>query len=322
MAAAAVGVGIDIIGVVSGVFGIVQFFQSVFPPSPSSINQAGASTVRIAAGMDGKGLSQAEGPIDEIDLFNDYEGWIGHATYYPKDSQIKSGSFTDFTVDCQGQQPTYVQIRGREDAVCIAYITQTWPDGTQRGWSGDVGMQCDQSYWAYSNVIISDDGHKPACTWLDVDHTGGIKQAAMQIHMQDFTSTIVDTSNTTKYCSAPVMVFEDHTDNLPSSIWKRSTTNAKRGTGILKRSAAMSNHIIGSQDASHSALKLCQSPTSYSPDFVSFSEGIFCDMDTKTPWPLCSTEKVKDDCYHWETHTLITSGDHKPRNYGNVVEWE
>ena len=74
MAAAAVGVGIDIIGVVSGVFGIVQFFQSVFPPSPSSINQAGASTVRIAAGMDGKGLSQAEGPIDEIDLFNDYEG--------------------------------------------------------------------------------------------------------------------------------------------------------------------------------------------------------------------------------------------------------
>ena len=246
MAAAAVAVGVDVIGVVSGVFGIVQFFQGIFPPSPSSINRAGASTIRIAAGMDGNGLSQAEGPIDQIDLYNEYQGWIGHATYYPSDSKIESGSFTDFTVNCQGQKPIYVQIRGRDDAVCIAYITQTWPDGTQRGWSGDVGMQCEQSYWAYSNIIVSGDGHKPACTWLDRDHTGGIKQASMQIYMQDFTNVTVDTSNTTKYCSAPAMVFEDHTDDLPTSVWKRDTLDSKRGNAILKRSAAFSSHIISS----------------------------------------------------------------------------
>ena len=176
--------GIDVIGVVSGVLGIVSFFQSLFPPSPSTINQAGSSNLRIAAGMNGKGLSEANGHIGIINLYNENQEKISYNPYEDNpfggsESEVNSGSFTDFTLDCSGQQPTYVQIFGTGDAICIAYIAQTWPDGTQRGWSGDVGMLCDQSYWAYFNIIVSGDGHKPACTWLDRDHTNGLKAAAM-----------------------------------------------------------------------------------------------------------------------------------------------
>lgn len=34
--------------------------------------------------------------------------------------------------------------------------------------------------------VISDDGHKPACTWLDQNHDNGIWAGAVQNHMQDF----------------------------------------------------------------------------------------------------------------------------------------
>lgn len=62
---------------------------------------------------------------------------------------------------------------------------QVWQYGTQRGWSGDIGLMCNQS-WAYSNIIVSDDGHNPPCTWLDRDHLNRVKAAAMPIHMQSF----------------------------------------------------------------------------------------------------------------------------------------
>ena len=320
MAAAA----IDVIGVVSGVLGIVSFFQGVFPDPPPDTSKAGSSHLRIASGMDGGGMSEAGGHITKINLYNEYREQVGGVDYrLPwEDGNIEDGSFTDFTLDSNGQQPTYVQILGSDDAVCVAYITQTWPDGIKRGWSGDMGMICDQSHWAYSNVIVSDDGHKPACTWLDADHTNGIKSAGVQIHMQDFTNVTTDYStDPAHYCNAPVMVFEENPDPDNTVVWKRESAAVTPKRGLLKRSPAMSSHIIGSQDTSHSALKLCSSDTSYSPDFVSFSEGIFCDMGTKTPWPLCSSS-VTDDCYHWENHTLITGGDRKPMNYGKVVNWE
>ena len=43
---------------------------------------------------------------------------------------------------------------------------------------------------------------------------------------------------------------------------------------------------------SQPAAELCNSATSWGPDFIG-SDGKFCDMSTKTLAPLCSTEDVE-----------------------------
>ena len=136
----------------------------------------------------------------------------------------------------------------------------------------------------------------------------------------------------------PAMLFEQSMDEdgLTDSFWI-----SKRAV-VKPRSPALSSKIIGSKDSAHSALKLCQSQTSKSPDFVSFFENIFCDMATKTPWPLCASNATSnssgatnssstiqsnsssliDNCYHWDTHTLFSNGIKNPMNYTDVHNWE
>lgn len=311
-----------VISIVSGAIGIFHTLQGLFP---ADSNPADSSSLRIGVGLGSNGLLDTKGAVKSIYAYNEDKQIVGHGKGR---GDIASGSFQDITIDqskAPGQQPTYLQLNAGGHGLCIAYITQKWPDGTQRGWLGDMGFACGQA-WAYSNVIVSDDGHKPACTWLDKDHTNGISAAAVQIHMQDFTNLTADYSKDPQtYCHLPAMIFEKNMDETgqSNSFWygKRSMDEGRTSPRLRPRSPAMSSSIIGSQDTSHSALKLCQSDTSHSPDFVSFSEGIFCDMATKTPWSLCS-DTVKDDCYHWETHSLTTGGAPKAKNYTNVHNWE
>ena len=316
----------QVIGVVSGVVGIFQFLQGLFP---ADNKPADSSSLRIGVGLNGPGLTGVDGAVKTINVYNEDETLIGTGR---GDGDIPSGSFQDITIDqsgSPGQQPTYVQINAGKHALCIAYITQKWPDGTQRGWLGDMSQACGTS-WAYSNVIFSDDGHKPACTWLDQDRSYGLKAAAVQIHMQDFTNLTTNyATDPQHYCNLPAMIFEHNMDETgqPDSFWnsKRDTVFKRQTSShpnrIKPRSAAMTGRIISSQDASQSALKLCQSDTSHSSDFVSFPEGIFCDMGTKTPWPLCSAT-ITNDCYDWDTHALVEGGTRKAMGYTDVENWQ
>lgn len=104
---------------------------------------------------------------------------------------------------------------------------------------------------------------------------------------------------------------------------KPKTKKRQQQQQIRPRSAGLANRLISSPRDDHVASALCESDTSHGPDFVSHSEGVFCDMDTKTQWPLCDEDGSEmKDCYRWKTHSLVTGGEHVPRNYASVQEWE
>ncbi len=63
------------------------------------------------------------------------------------------------------------------------------------------------------------------------------------------------------------------------------------------------NYVIISSSACHSAKELCGSSVSRGPDFVSLEEQVFCDMDAKRTWPVCSTSKT-DGCFDRTTSTM------------------
>lgn len=318
----------QVIGVVSSAIRIFQFLQSLFPPQTTP--SAATSHIRIGVGLNGyyqgQYLSDSDGAVKGIRVYNEDKQLIGTGK---GDGVIPSGGYQDISINQSkrpGQQPTYLQLNAGTNALCMAYVTQQWPDGTQRGWSGDWGHQCGRN-WAYSNIIIDDSGYKPDCTWLDQDHSNGIWAAAIQIHMDDFTNTTINTAqNPSFFCSYPALLFEpdNYQTGAGDQFWTAKRRVKQRDTPIKRirpRSAAMSSSIISSPDPSHSALKLCESDTSYGPDFVSLSEGIFCDMATKTHWPLCS-KSVADNCYEWGSHTLTNGEGQTVKDYTNVQEWQ
>ena len=99
-------------------------------------------------------------------------------------------------------------------------------------------------------------------------------------------------------CSSPILLFEygDYRTGAGDHFWTSKRMVKQRDTPVERirpRSAAMNSSISSSTDSSHSAVKLCDSDISYVPDVVSLSEGIFCGMATKTPWPLGSNRLQK-----------------------------
>lgn len=70
-----------------------------------------------------------------------------------------------------------------------------------------------------------------------------------------------------------------------------------------KTLAALSGHLTKTSFADQLATTLCESPTSSGPDLVSFEEGKFCDMGTRTIWPLCAHRDDKD-CFDVEANDM------------------
>ena len=98
-----------------------------------------------------------------------------------------------------------------------------------------------------------------------------------------------------------------------------------------KRAPGLANRLITSQRQQHSATKLCERENSHGPDFVSWDERVFCDMDTKISWPLCegkngtgvALRNGTEECYEWETHSLVGKGGERvAKNYKKIDHWK
>jgi hypothetical protein len=152
---------IGVVSFVSSVLGIVGFVQNNLPAAPDSDH----SSLRIAVGLS----ESAQGNTPYIAVFNEHKEFAGYwdwtdYLFGTGQSYINLGSFVDISVTqscpaCQpGQQATYVQLYQQEqgaDAICIAYLSQTWADGGHRGWLGDIGRLCGAA-WYYSDIIVGD----------------------------------------------------------------------------------------------------------------------------------------------------------------------
>lgn len=105
---------------------------------------------------------------------------------------------------------------------------------------------------------------------------------------------------------------------LPSRPWPRSQKSAEQ--------------LIVNSRPQQSAIELCNSPMSRGADFVSTAEGLFCDMDTKTLYPICSAGVAADlDCFDIDSKEphLRTAFERKLgrraskwRRYKKVSHWD
>jgi hypothetical protein len=116
----------------------------------------------------------------------------------------------------------------------------------------------------------------------------------------------------------PNAVMSDGCDDDPELIKSpcaaRHSRKSKRGPRVshyprgLNSSTPLAKTIVHSNSSAHVAEELCNHPGSYSPSFVSYYEGKFCDMATRIVWPLCS-DAVSSKCFDTEFNKLILDHD-------------
>ncbi|RYP10566.1 hypothetical protein DL765_008070 [Monosporascus sp. GIB2] len=294
----------DGLGVMSSFISIISFMSSLFPDSPGS-----NSAMRLGIGLN----EGAGGNVPEVTVFNaNYEN-IG----------CGRGNFVDLEVhQTSNQQPLNVELeQPQNDGICLAYATHTWPDGHQYGWVGDWGAFCGADSYE-TQVVVDDSGITTQCVWLDKDSSAG--QGSLGLHLWMPASSPERNKGGTEhpaewYCRHPaIMQFYD-TPDATHYTWPPNTRMGGRdivdggdvnnSTGASEdrpgrtRSLEIATELVVNYNAAHSAAKLCDSETSFGPDFVSMTEQLACDMGTDTLWPLCNAN-ITIYCFDAEIKAL------------------
>ena len=156
----------NVLSIFSAALGLVGFIETQIP---DNLHLGEHSTLRVQVGLAGPNpnkttevSSQMDGTVPLVLAFNENGDWIGHSDRHDK-RMILDGSFEDLVVIQDrgpGQQATYLQVIARNNAICVAFLTQTWADGSHRGWVGDYGAYCGMD-WFPSNIIIGQN-YKPS----------------------------------------------------------------------------------------------------------------------------------------------------------------
>jgi hypothetical protein len=111
-------------------------------------------------------------------------------------ARIDVGTYKDITIKHNRPkvQPTYLVVVPGADSICIAYISQTWPDGTKVGWLGDIGEYCGYSNY-YSNIYVTmaDGGQykvSSRCIFLRVSLSSNLLRSLIACGLIQFPTTL------------------------------------------------------------------------------------------------------------------------------------
>ena len=147
--------------------------------------------VRIAAGLSSNLADTTAGAQPGIRLYDIMGRRIGSVRW--SEDSIEDGAFRDLKVpfdDGVGTKPAeYISVvNGGDDALCIAYIAITQPDGTHKAWYGDIAKACGAD-WYHSLLKTGDDDYQPSCIWIDKNNSNGLRFQGFGLHFNDFAAT-------------------------------------------------------------------------------------------------------------------------------------
>ncbi|KAK0743548.1 hypothetical protein B0T18DRAFT_439401 [Schizothecium vesticola] len=320
---------VEVIGVLSGVLGIVQFGMDNFAGEDDSVN----SIIKIAVGLDGGGLTNAGGDLPDVRLFNEFGEFLGMSA---DPGTIDDGTTKEIKVrheDDIGQQATYTLFSANDNAICIGMTTITWPDGSNWGWTAQWADPCKAS-WYFSNLRFKGASDDPIFMWIDGN--GDQPHTGFQIHWASWApETPPDqrapddrkgTSLTEEQLCFSGPPFELKTERDPRGIIVAPPKQhfAKR-RGRTRRGNGGDNLVVNYSPA-RSVKRLCNSDTSAGPDFANFAEGLFCSMKDKDIYPFCDGVGTTIQCFDTEAEEVVLGGGVLPRangrKYASVVTWE
>ncbi|KAH9885030.1 hypothetical protein F4778DRAFT_519527 [Xylariomycetidae sp. FL2044] len=360
MAVAALGVVRTALSVLS--FASNQFDKSEGPKTAFNF-YIGSDGAKDPDDSSSKGLKNAGGNLPDIRIWEENGDFIKIETN--DDNKCDDGSVVcKSELDDVEVQPTYTLFSANNDAMCISYATVNFPGDTSKyattlgGWA----RACEKyegrgGAWYWSDIYVQPkegESFKTECAWLDGD--GDQPTTGISLHWPEFDGKEgVPKDQSLEYFCKHDAVLQFHTEDEPKSctFWtnKRSlfsrrpsealaTTPAdamaqrqRRQERRAESTTARHRHsLVKSRSPDHSADELCGSRISAGPSFVSYAEGKFCHMETKTVYDLCGGDPGVEEeeglpCFDDEEHQLKNvGGNGKKRapllpDYENVISW-
>ncbi|KAH6981606.1 hypothetical protein BKA56DRAFT_656130 [Ilyonectria sp. MPI-CAGE-AT-0026] len=311
---------IEVIGVVSGLLGIIQFGIDNFVEEPGE-----GSTFKIAVGLDGtNGLSEAGGNLPDVRVWNQNGEFVGMKA---DSGDVGDGNLGEVHVNHENQG-VYTLFSANDNAICIAWVTTSWSEdrgGNHYAVQGDMGYHCGAS-WYYSGMYYNSNEDQwnrppedqPKCFWIDKN--GDQPSTGFQVRWPAFSTSEVDPNappeqrDPKSKCDNVSFGVRSEEDPNYINYWTRRKRRHLTGApGQLKRQHSRRNEVMESQlivgDVDGlSARFLCESATSVGPDLANTSEGLFCDMGEKKLYDLCS-ESVQAGCFDIDSKTLRPAFD-------------
>lgn len=168
---------------------------------------------------------------------------------------------------------------------------------------------------------MDDQGNKTKCVWFDRSHSTDVKFNSLKLHMRSLSKqedhppewncenseAVQFRNNGDKSTFWPVDVTVKDRDTKTAEVSANAKQARKNTRAVRKRSAQMEvevEYVISNHTAEETE-RLCSSPSSFGPNFVSLTSNQFCDMETKTVWPLCNTPGAPESgCFDLETKEI------------------
>ncbi len=180
----------EVIGLIGTSLLSIPIGQGLFAPPVDQI-----TTVRIVLGEATNLAASLSGNRPGVALWDDLGQSIG--TSFGTDEILPQSSLEEIQITANSSvgnaPPSYISIiNGGDDAICIAWVTLTFPDGSQATWSGDTAFQCNFDFFESSRQmgttgpVGAGAPFTPHCVWLDRDHSGGLRFQGSGFHIRDF----------------------------------------------------------------------------------------------------------------------------------------
>lgn len=166
------------------------------------------------------------------------------------------------------------------------------------------------------------------CTWIDKDHSKGIKAGGISIYWPSFTNTIPPVNGGEARCGTSFGAWDREGGKSVINTTVDKQHEAEHGSGSTRRRQQHNDRrLVVSSLPAHSADELCRHPTSRGPHFVSLAEGTHCNMDTREVLPLC-TDGLTTGCFDLEAKTAVghtsslrSRGGAGSLNMSHVIYW-
>jgi len=293
------------------------------------------------------------GDVPHVAVWDEFGNGYGEVVP-KKGDKIKLGGSKTFQVprspgiDESSQQPEYVMLTmDGDNAICFTHIIASG-HSAQWTWFGDLGYKCCVD-WYNNHFKFGDGTYVPKCVWLDKNHSDKLHFSGMALHMPDVAGS--EQGKVNEYqkdpdtlCKStrrmgffpsmpdygeplmflpPLNYTTDGADLdfnwVKDKVKSRARRSEEQGNSLLRRRGTSNpqlRHLVVSGHEGHSAKDLCDSGSSYGPDFVSTVENTYCDMSAKKAWPLCDRNGVKDNCFDLQKQTMRKGGKMR-RDQGN-----
>ncbi|KIV76861.1 hypothetical protein, variant 3 [Exophiala sideris] len=175
------------------------------------------------------------------------------------------------------------------DPICVAGVQIPTSNGVLTI-SGNLAKVCNVDNYASQIGVLTNDS---SCVWVDRHGSNGIQMPGLWFDVTKADDTM----------SGGVPNITAVEDLCKTPFVAPGSQPVKRSFSGESRDFDFRTQLVKSRREGNSAVRLCADKSAKGPDFVSLSENLYCDMESRIVYPVCNHNQTS--CFDLERDELV-----------------